>query len=215
MTSLWDRCDGGCSFSLPSFASWSTGISHGSKEMYPFRFLGKKTRRTLNVCRPLYRLWYRSIYLERRTVVCVPIGPLTVLIRPLTVQIWSVTVPIRSYGSFGKKGLPALCSILPPASELGVLCCTATRTALSVLSHTLYNHGPPSVKLPQALCWSAIAFSVTRAVISLLPNILDAIYYWPFIFCFLGQLHVQWPSLLPLLDVFISELLPTAPAHVD
>ena len=36
--------------------------------------------------------------------------------------------------------------------------CTTTKTPLS--------------ELPQALCWSAIVFSVTRAVISLLPNII-------------------------------------------
>ena len=45
-----------------------------------------------------------------------------------------------SYGSSGKKGLPALCSVLPPTSNVGVLCCTATRAVLSVLFHTLYNH---------------------------------------------------------------------------
>ena len=45
-----------------------------------------------------------------------------------------------SYGSSGKKGLPGLCSVLPPASNVGVRCCTATRTVLSVLSHTLHNH---------------------------------------------------------------------------
>ena len=45
-----------------------------------------------------------------------------------------------SYDSSGKKGLPGLCSLLPPASNVGVLCCTATRTVLSALSHTLYNH---------------------------------------------------------------------------
>ena len=48
-----------------------------------------------------------------------------------------------SYGSSDKKGLPALCSVLPPDSSVGVLCCTATRTLLSVLSHTLYNHKDP------------------------------------------------------------------------
>ena len=42
-----------------------------------------------------------------------------------------------SYGSSGKKGLPVLCSVLPPASNVGVLCCNATRT---VLVHTLCNH---------------------------------------------------------------------------
>ena len=45
-----------------------------------------------------------------------------------------------SYGSSDKKGLPGLCSVLPPASNVGVHCCTATRTVLSVLSHTLYNY---------------------------------------------------------------------------
>ena len=45
-----------------------------------------------------------------------------------------------SYRSSGKKGLPGQCSVLPPASNVGVLCCTAARTVLSVLSHTLYNH---------------------------------------------------------------------------
>ena len=60
----------------------------------------------------------------------------------------SYGISMASYGSSGKKGLPALCSVLPPASSAGVLCCTATRTLLSVLSHTLYNQplGPPSVK---------------------------------------------------------------------
>ena len=42
-----------------------------------------------------------------------------------------------SYGSSSKKGLQALCSVLPPASNDCVLCYTATRTVLSVLSHTL------------------------------------------------------------------------------
>ena len=41
-----------------------------------------------------------------------------------------------SYGSSGKKGLPALCSV-SSASNVGVYCCTATRTVLSILSHTL------------------------------------------------------------------------------
>ena len=45
-----------------------------------------------------------------------------------------------SCDSSSKKGLPALCSVLPSASNVGVFCCHATRTVLSVLSHTLYNH---------------------------------------------------------------------------
>ena len=75
-----------------------------------------------------------------------------------------------SYGLFGKKGLPGLCSVLPPASNVGVLCCTATRTVLSALSHTQYNH-------KDHLQWATsdtplICHCITRAVISLLPNIL-------------------------------------------
>ena len=54
-----------------------------------------------------------------------------------------------SYGSSGKEGLPGLCSLLPPASSVDVGCFTATRTVLSVLSHTLYNQFS---ELPQALC---------------------------------------------------------------
>ena len=57
-------------------------------------------------------------------VVCVPIRPVLVPIRPVV-----------GYGSPGKKGLPALYSVLPPASNVG-----GTRTVLSVLSHTMYNH---------------------------------------------------------------------------
>ena len=48
-----------------------------------------------------------------------------------------------SCGSYGKKGLPTLCSVLPPAFNVGVLCCSATRTVLSILSHTLCNHEDP------------------------------------------------------------------------
>ena len=42
-----------------------------------------------------------------------------------------------SCGSSGEKGLPALCSVLPAVSSVGVLCCIATRTVLCLLSHTL------------------------------------------------------------------------------
>ena len=45
-----------------------------------------------------------------------------------------------NYGSSGKKGLPGLYSVVPFASNISVLCCTATRTVISALSYTLYNH---------------------------------------------------------------------------
>ena len=48
-----------------------------------------------------------------------------------------------SYCSSSKKGLPTPCSVLLPASNVGVLCCNATRTVLSVLSDTRYNHKDP------------------------------------------------------------------------
>ena len=78
-----------------------------------------------------------------------------------------------SYSSSGKKGLPGLCSVLTPVPNVDVFCCSVTRTVLSVLSHTLCTITRTTFsELPQALCWSSIVFSVTRAVISLLPMIL-------------------------------------------
>ena len=135
--------------------------------------LGRKTRRTLNVCRRLHRLWQRSIYRVRRTVVCVPIRPVTVPIRPVMVPERSGTVPIQSVRvHLAKRGFQdcVVYCLLPPAlvnfvvlqpGLFSVYClihCTTTKTLFS--------------ELPLALCWSAIVFSVTRAVISWLPNIL-------------------------------------------
>ena len=48
----------------------------------------------------------------------------------LCTDIVSYGTDTVSYGSSGKKGLPGLCSALPPASNFGVLCCTATGTVL-------------------------------------------------------------------------------------
>ena len=127
-------------------------------------FLGKKPQRTLNACWRLHRLWQRLMYCERRTVVCTD----TASCCTDTASYGTDTVSYRQllYSS-GKMGLPALCSTLPPASNVGELCCmqpglfsvyclihcTTTKTALC--------------ELPQALCWSAFVFSITRAVISL------------------------------------------------
>ena len=139
--------------------------------MYWFRFLGKENRRILNVSRWSHRLWLRSMYCERRTVF-------------LCIDTVSYGTDTASCGSSGKKGPPQLCNVLPPASIVGVFCCNATRTVLSVLSYTLYTHFS---ELPQALCWSAIVFSVTRAVISCCQTYFDVIHCWPWIFRFLGR----------------------------
>ena len=48
------------------------------------------------------------------------------------------------YSSSSKKGLPGLCSVLPPAPNIGVLCCTAART-LYIVSYTVQPLLPPSV----------------------------------------------------------------------
>ena len=48
-----------------------------------------------------------------------------------------------SYSSSGKKGLLALCCVLPPPTNFGIFCCDPTRTVLGVLPHALYNHKDP------------------------------------------------------------------------
>ena len=148
-------------------------------------------------------LWDEKKYYERPWVVLwsdmgvgssesvyIPIRPVTVLIQQLRTSIVSYDTDMVSYDSSGKKGLPALCCILPPASSVGVLCCDVTRTVLSILSHS-HSHCITTKttfsEIPGALSWSAIGFSVTRAVISLLPNILwchsllalDILFPWP------------------------------------
>ena len=62
---------------------------------------------------------------ERRTVVCVPIRPVTALIRSVTVPIQSVTVCLARRGF-----------------QHSVLYCLLSPTVVhfAVLSYTLYNH---------------------------------------------------------------------------
>ena len=131
--------------------------------------------------------------------------------RRVVISICTDTV---SYGSSDKKGLPELCSVLPPASNISALCCSATRTVLSVLSHTLhirttFSELPQALswsatwtvlsvlshtlyirttfsELPQALSWSAIVFSGTRVVFIFCQTYFDSLHYWSWIFCFLG-----------------------------
>ena len=55
-----------------------------------------------------------------------------------------------SYSSSGKKGLPGLCSVLPPASNIGVLC--NQDCSQYFVSYTVQPQRPPFEELPQALC---------------------------------------------------------------
>ena len=129
-------------------------------------FRGRKNWRILNVCQWLHRLWQRLIYHKRCTVVCVPTS--------YGINTFRYGTDVVSYGSCGKKGLPGLCNVLPPASDVGVLCCTATGTVLTILVYCIIHCTTRTTfsELPQAPCWSANVFSVIRAVINLLLNIL-------------------------------------------
>ena len=86
-------------------------------KVYRFRFLGKENLVTLNAGRR-QRHWEDwlswKVFCNRCT-------------------------GAFSYGSSGKNGLPGMCSVLPPAANIGVLYCPATRTVISVFSHTLHN----------------------------------------------------------------------------
>ena len=115
-----------------------------------------------------------------------------------------------SYGTSGIKGLPWLCSVLPPASNFGVLCCTATKTVFNLIHCTTTR--TTFSELPQALSWSVIVFSVTRAVISLLPNTLWCHSLLAFDILFPGAITM---TRLAFLDAVVCELLATAAAHVD
>ena len=115
-------------------------------------FFGRQNRRTLNVCGRLYRLIEIDLPRKAYCSVCTvtaSYGTYMVSYGTDTVIYSTSTV---SYGSSGKKGLPGLCAVLPSASNVGVLCCNATRTVLSILPHTLYCIRTTFSELPQALC---------------------------------------------------------------
>ena len=117
------------------------------------------------------------------------------------------------YGLSGKKGLPALCNVLPPASNVGVLCCTATWTFFSLLSHTLYKYQDRfqwTTSGTKVICHclqcnqSCHQFVTKHTLVSFITN--------------LGY-FVSWGNYIdqtyfPLLDGVISELLTTGPAHI-
>ena len=118
-----------------------------------------------------------------------------------------------NYSSSGKKGLPGLCRVLPAASNFGELCCIATRTVLSVLSHSVQPLGPPSVNY--------LRHSADLPLSSVYPELSSVCYQTDFDSLIIGlRYFVSWGSYndqicFPLLDAVISELLTTAPAHRD
>ena len=112
--------------------------------MYRFWFLGKEKRKNTQYVSAIAETVIegdlpRKVYCSLCTDI-VSYGTDTASYGTDTVSYGTDTV---SYGSSGKKGLPGLYSVLPHASNVCVLCCTANRTVLNVLSHTLYNHQDP------------------------------------------------------------------------
>ena len=147
------------------------------------------------------------IYSERHTVVCTDTAS-------YSTNTVSYAADMVSYGLTAKKGLPGLCSVLPPASNVGVLFYTATRTVLSVLSHTLYNHYHPLQRTTSGtllICRCLLCnqnchqFVAKHALMSFITGF---------------GYFVSWgiynnQTCFPLLDAVISELLTTASAHMD
>ena len=142
----------------------TVGIPHGSKKMYRFRFLGRENPKITQWVWRLHRL-LTEIDLPRK-MYCSQCTD-TASYGFNTTSYGTDTV---SHGSWGKKGLPTLCNVLPrtlvyfavmPPRLFSVYClmhCTTTKTPFS--------------ELPQALCWSSIVCNTTRSAIGLLPNIL-------------------------------------------
>ena len=141
-------------------------------------FSGRKDQRTLNVCCRLHRLIETNLLRKAYCSLCADMASYDTDIASCGTDMVSYGTDMVScgtdmvsYGSSGKKGLPGLCSVLPPASSVGVLCCTAarmfsvcclihctaTRTTFSallycsqdcsqcVVSYTVQPLGPPSV----------------------------------------------------------------------
>ena len=121
-----------------------------------------------------------------------------------------------SYGSCSRKGLHAqgLCNVLPPTSNVGVLRCTATTTVLIVLSYTLHKH------------WAHLQWTTSGTLLichylqcnqschqfiakhTLMSFIADLWY-------FVSWCNYNDQTCFSFLDAVISELLTTAPVHVD
>ena len=118
-----------------------------------------------------------------------------------------------SCGSSGKKGPPGLCSVLPPASDVDVLCCTAVRTVLSALSHTLYNqdHLQWTTSGTLLICHCLQCNQSCHQFVAkhtLMSFIADLGY-------FVSWCNYNDQTCFSPLDTVISELLTTATAQVD
>ena len=170
--------------------------------------------------------WYRLIFHKRHTVVCVPIQPVmvliwsvmvlirpfTVLIQPFTALIWLVSVPIQlvtlpiqpvtvHLARRGFQDSVVYCFMHPTLCTL--LYCNQDYSQC-IVSYTIQALGPPSMNyLMHSTDLPVCVFSVTRAVVSLLPNILwchlllamDILFPWAittakFTFLFCGDKHI-------------------------
>ena len=167
--------------------------------MYWFHFLGRKNWRTPSVCQ-------RFIYSNRDR-----------FYRKKAKQSLCTDAACRSTdtdscGSSSKKGLPGLCS-LSPASIIGVLRCTATRTVHCIVLCTVQPLGPLFSKLSGTLliCHCLQCNQCCHQFV--------AKHTWTSFFTDPGY-FVSWGSYndqtcFHLLDAVISELLTTASAHAS
>ena len=94
-----------------------------------------------------------------------------------------------SYGSSGKEELPALRRVLSPASNVDVHSCNATRTVLSVLSHTAQPQRPPSVNYLRHSADLPLSSVYPELSLFCFQTYFDAIHHWPSIFGFLWLLQ--------------------------
>ena len=117
--------------------------------------LERKNQRILNACHRLHKLWiwYRLIYRERHTVVCVPIWPVTVPIQSDMVPIQLVMVNLERQG-FQHC---VVYHLLPPTLVYCNQDCSQC-----IVSYTVQPHWPPllnflrqSVDLPLSLVSSS------------------------------------------------------------
>ena len=127
---------------------------------------------TLSQCMSAFTL-RRLIYRERHTAV--------------SISIWSVMVYL---GRRIFQDCVVYC-LLP--SNIDVLCCIANRT-VSVLFYMLYLHKDHLLWTTSGTLLICHCLQCSQSCHQLTAKHFDVIHYWPWIFCFLGQL--QWPNLL-------------------
>ena len=134
----------------------TVGTSHSSKKMYQFRFLGERKTEECSMCVGDYIDSDRDQFTVKGvSIPCID----TASYGSLPIQSVTVDLVRRDFYCLLPPALVYFATLQPVLFAVYCLIhCTTTTTPFS--------------KQPQALCWSAIVLSVTRAVISLLPNTL-------------------------------------------